>query len=39
MKKEVAKEPGLPLETFLEMCPWSLDQLRDEDFLPEAGEP
>jgi hypothetical protein len=38
-RKEAAKETGLPLETFPETCPWSLDQLQDEDFLPEAGEP
>jgi thioesterase domain-containing protein len=39
VRKEAAKETGLPLETFPETCPWSLDQLQDEDFLPEAGEP
>jgi hypothetical protein len=39
MKKEAAKVPGLPLETFAETCPWSLDQLQDEGFLPAAGEP
>jgi hypothetical protein len=38
-RKEAAKETGLPLETFPETCPWSLDQLQDDEFLPEAGEP
>ena len=38
-RKEAAKETGLTLETFPETCPWSLDQLQDADFLPEAGEP
>jgi len=34
VRKEAAKETGLPLATFPEVCPWSLEQLQDEDFLP-----
>jgi Domain of unknown function DUF29 len=30
-----ARETGLPLATFPESCPWSLEQLLDEDFWPE----
>lgn len=33
-RKEAAKETGLPLATFPEVCPWSLEQLQDENFLP-----
>ena len=33
-RKEAAKETGLPLATFPEVCPWSLEQLQDESFLP-----
>jgi Domain of unknown function DUF29 len=31
----MADETGLPRATFPETCPWSLEQLLDEDFLPE----
>jgi len=34
-RKEAAKETRLPLTTFPEACPWSLEQVLDEDFLPE----
>ncbi|MBN9017991.1 MAG: DUF29 domain-containing protein [Rhizobiales bacterium] len=33
--KEAATETGLPKSAFPAECPWTLDQLRDEDFLPE----
>ncbi|BBE72322.1 DUF29 domain-containing protein [Oharaeibacter diazotrophicus] len=33
--REAAAETGLPRSTFPVACPWSLDQLRDDDFLPE----
>jgi hypothetical protein len=36
-RREAAKDTGLPLGTFPEACPWSIAQLRDEDFLPEAA--
>jgi len=31
-----ASETGLPRATFPEACPWTIAQLQDEDFLPEA---
>ena len=34
-RKLATDETGLPLTTFPELCPWSLAQLQDEDFLPE----
>ncbi|MBN9026351.1 DUF29 domain-containing protein [Kaistia sp. MMO-174] len=33
--REAATETGLPRESFPTECPWTLDQLRDEDFLPD----
>jgi hypothetical protein len=36
-RKEAAKETGLPLETFPETCPWSLDQRQDEAFCRRQG--
>jgi hypothetical protein len=33
--KEASVETGLPPETFPPECPWTLEQLRDDDFLPE----
>jgi hypothetical protein len=33
--KEASVETGLPKSAFPAECPWTLDQLRDEDFLPE----
>ncbi len=33
--KEAQAETGLPLSTFPPDCPYSLDQLRDDDWLPE----
>jgi Domain of unknown function DUF29 len=29
-------ETGLPRATFPEVCPWPVDQVLDEDFLPET---
>jgi hypothetical protein len=37
-RKAAAEDTGLPLATFPETCPWSLEQLQDEDFLPPAVE-
>jgi hypothetical protein len=34
--RRAAKETRLPLATFPEEAPWSLDQLQDDDFLPEG---
>ncbi|MCE7026788.1 DUF29 domain-containing protein [Jiella avicenniae] len=34
-RRQAAIETGLPIETFPDTCPYSLDQLRDPDFLPE----
>jgi hypothetical protein len=33
--RAAAEETRLPLATFPEQCPWNLDQLQDDDFLPE----
>ena len=33
-RREASVETGLPLETFPAACPYTLAQLRDEDFLP-----
>jgi Domain of unknown function DUF29 len=35
-RRAAAEETGLPLATFPETCPWTLAQLQDEDFWPEA---
>jgi hypothetical protein len=35
-RRAAADETGLPLAMFPETCPWSLEALQDEDFLPEA---
>ncbi|MBP0614639.1 DUF29 domain-containing protein [Jiella mangrovi] len=34
-RKRAARETGLPLSAFPETCPYTVDQLRDHDFLPE----
>jgi Domain of unknown function DUF29 len=31
-----ANDTGLPLAAFRQACPWSLEQILDEDFLPEG---
>jgi hypothetical protein len=38
-RREAQDETGLPLATFPESCPWSVDQLQDEDFWPDAEDP
>ena len=38
-RRQAAKETGFPLATFPELCPWTLAQLLDEDFRPEAPTP
>ena len=35
-RKLAMDDTGLPLATFPETCPWNLEQLQDEDFLPET---
>jgi len=35
-RREAAKDTGLPLAMFPEACPWSIEQVLDEDFWPEA---
>lgn len=36
-RKGAARETGLPIETFPEVCPFTLNQILDEDFLPEGN--
>jgi hypothetical protein len=38
-RKGAAKETGLPLATIPEVCPWALEQLQDDDFLPAEDTP
>jgi Domain of unknown function DUF29 len=35
-RKLATDETGLPLETFPDECEWQMEQILDEDFLPEA---
>jgi hypothetical protein len=35
-RREAAKDTELPLATFPEVCPWTVAQVLDEDFWPEA---
>jgi Domain of unknown function DUF29 len=35
-RREAAKDTRLPLATFPDLCPWTVAQVLDEDFLPEA---
>jgi hypothetical protein len=35
-RRDAAKDTGLPLATFPEVCPWPLAQVLDENFWPEA---
>jgi Domain of unknown function DUF29 len=35
-RRAAALETSLPRDTFPEACPWSLDQVLDEDFFPEV---
>ncbi len=34
-RREASSEAGLPLDTFPEGCPYNLEQILDEDFLPD----
>jgi Domain of unknown function DUF29 len=34
-RRDARTDTGFPLATFPEACPWSVDQVLDEDFLPE----
>lgn len=34
-RRDAARETGLPLTTFLESCPWSVEQVLSPDFWPE----
>jgi hypothetical protein len=36
-RRDAAKETGLPLSSFPPDCPYSLDQVRDPDWLPAGG--
>jgi len=33
-KRDASDETELPLDTFPAICPWTLDQIRDPEFLP-----
>jgi uncharacterized protein YPO0396 len=35
-RRDAAKETGLPLAAFPEACPWTVEQVLDADFWPEA---
>jgi hypothetical protein len=35
-RRDAAKDAGLPLTTFPDLCPWPLEQVLQEDFWPEA---
>jgi hypothetical protein len=35
-RRTAARQPGLPLETFPQDCPWPAEQVLDTDFWPEA---
>ena len=35
-RREAAKDTRLPLGTFPDTCPWPLERVLDEDFLPDA---
>ncbi len=35
-RKDAAKETKLPLEAFPSECPWSIEQVLDEDYLVEV---
>jgi len=38
-RREAAAETGLPLSTFPETCPFTLQQALDDDFWPEPADP
>jgi len=35
--RQAARETGLPLSNFPKTCPWTLEQILDEEFWPETG--
>ena len=35
-RKHASRETGLPLATFPTACPWTVEQILDDDFWPEA---
>jgi Domain of unknown function DUF29 len=35
-RRDAADDTGLPLATFPELCPWSIEQVLDDDFWPEV---
>ena len=35
-RRDAAKDTGLPLATFPEVCPWTVEEVLDEHFWPEA---
>jgi Domain of unknown function DUF29 len=37
-RKDAALESGLSLSTFPEVCPWTYEQVVDEDFFPEVAK-
>ena len=36
-RRQAAKDTGLPLARFPETCPWSVEQLLDQDFWPDIS--
>jgi hypothetical protein len=38
-RREACHETGLPLATFLQDCPWTLEQLLNGDFWPQEASP
>jgi Domain of unknown function DUF29 len=38
-RREASHQTGLPLATFPQACPWTLEQLLDGDFWPEEASP
>jgi Domain of unknown function DUF29 len=37
-RRDAARETGLPLTAFPDPCPWTVDQVLDPDFWPEAAD-
>jgi Domain of unknown function DUF29 len=38
-RREAAADTGLPLRRFPPQCPWSLEDMRTEGWLPPEGDP
>jgi hypothetical protein len=36
IRRYTAQETRLPLATFPEVCPWTVEQILDEEFWPDA---